>query len=146
MIEKRHYSILVVDDEKDIVESARDVLEGMLPNCTVRMADSVSHAMAALEKEPFDAVLVDYRMPDRNGLDFIKQAREKEPQVAAILMTAYGNMDIAARAVNQCHVDGFLPKPLDALTLVETVRAALDRTTEVGANLQIDASGSSPRA
>lgn len=125
----REFTVLVVDDEKDIAESAREVIEKMVPHCHVETAASCEQGIAALMRKPFDAVLVDYKMPHHTGLDFIREAHGLEPDVPAILMTAYGSIDLAAAAVNDCHVDGFLAKPIDAATLASAVEGALHRST-----------------
>lgn len=121
----RELSVLIVDDEKDIADSAREVLEHLVPNCHVVTADTCAHGLEALARCSFDAVLVDYRMPDRTGLEFIRLAHDIEPNVPIILMTAYGSMDMAMTAVNTFHVDGFLPKPIDAQRLVGAVEEAV---------------------
>lgn len=123
----RKMTVLVVDDEKDIADSAREVLEAMVPNCHVETADSCANGIATMMRQPIDAVLVDYRMPEHTGLDFIREARGLEPSVPAILMTAYANMDLASQAINAVHVDGFLAKPIDAATLAHAIESALQR-------------------
>ena len=121
-------AILVVDDEEDIAETAREVIEHFLPGSHVVTADSSAAGLAALRRAPFDAVLVDYRMPDGNGLDFIRAAHDVAPDVPAILMTAYGSIEVATEAVNACHVDGFLAKPLGAEQLAAAIQGAISRS------------------
>lgn len=123
----RPVNVLVVDDEKDIAASAREVLETLVPNCRVETADSCKQGLDALRRHPFDAVLVDYRMPQHSGLEFIREARGLEPEVPAILMTAYASFELATEAVNGLHIDGFLAKPIDALTLAHAVSGAVHR-------------------
>ncbi|MFO1533735.1 MAG: response regulator [Thermoplasmatota archaeon] len=117
-----------MDDEKDTTDSARDVIQMMVPHCRVETADSCAHGLDAVSRGSFDAVLVDYRMPERNGLEFIRQMHGLQPDVPAILMTAYGSIEVASEAINDCHVDGFLAKPLDAMRLAETVEGAIRRS------------------
>lgn len=121
-------AILVVDDEEDIAETAREVIEHFLPGSHVVTAESSAAGLAALRRAPFDAVLVDYRMPDGNGLDFIRAAHDVAPDVPAILMTAYGSIEMATEAVNACHVDGFLSKPVGARQLADAIQGAVTRS------------------
>jgi DNA-binding NtrC family response regulator len=121
-------AILVVDDEEDIAETAREVIEHFLPGSHVVTAESSAAGLAALRRAPFDAVLVDYRMPDGNGLDFIRAAHGVAPDVPAILMTAYGSIEVATEAVNACHVDGFLSKPVGARQLADAIQGAIARS------------------
>jgi len=121
------FSVLVVDDEQDIAEAARDVIEQMVPHCHVETADSCAQGLDAMSRHPFDAVLVDYRMPAGNGFEFIRAARAAQPEVPVILMTAYGSIELATEAVNACHVDGFLAKPIDAQALAQAVEGAIHR-------------------
>jgi CheY-like chemotaxis protein len=121
-------SVLIVDDEPDIALSAREAIERFVPGAHVTVANSYASAVAALEKEPVDVALVDYRMPGKDGLEFVSRAHELEPGLPVILMTGHGSVEVAARAINRHQVQGFLPKPFDAVVLAETVQAALNRS------------------
>lgn len=123
-------TVLVVDDDPDIVDSVREVLERFVPGVQVATAKSASAGLALLRALHVDLVLVDYKMPGRNGLEFLERAQELEPGLPVILMTGFGSVDVAARAVNRHRVQGFLPKPFDAVVLADTVQAALRRAKD----------------
>lgn len=119
--------ILVVDDDEDLAVSAKEAIERFVPGSQVTIANSYASGITALESSPVDLALVDYKMPGRDGLDFVARANELEPGLPVILMTGFGSVDVAARAINRHHVAGFLPKPFDAVVLAETVQSVLRR-------------------
>ena len=68
------FSILVIDDEDIIRETFQEVLQDA--GYLVRVAENSSEALNILRQEHFDILLVDYNLPDMNGVDFIKEASE----------------------------------------------------------------------
>src|SRR5687767_4961288 len=83
----RRQTILLVDDEADILESLKFVLESFLPDVDVRTADSGHRALESLAEKPVDLIVSDYRMPEMNGLEFLGKARTIHPNVPRILIT-----------------------------------------------------------
>lgn len=126
-------SVLIVDDDAAIAESARQTLERFVPGVRVTVANSYATGLGALGSLPVDLVLVDYRMPGHTGLELAARAHQLEPGLPVILMTGYASVDVAARAVNEFGVQGFLPKPFDAVVLAETVRKALSNAPAASA-------------
>jgi DNA-binding NtrC family response regulator len=126
-LRRRRRTVLLVEDEPDIASSARQVLERFVPDVRVVSAPSAQAGLDILRAGHVDVLLVDYRLPGKDGLEFVRQAHELEPGLPAILMTAYGTVDLAARAINEHRIAGFLAKPFDAVVLAETVQKALQR-------------------
>jgi DNA-binding NtrC family response regulator len=91
--------ILLVDDETAILEALEILFRG--EGYEVAVADSGPKAIAALEDERPDIVLTDIRMPGAGGLDVLSQAREVDPEMPVILMTAQASLQSAVRAVNE---------------------------------------------
>jgi two-component system response regulator HydG len=91
--------ILVVDDEIAILETLQILFRG--EGYEVTVADSGPKALAALEGERPDLVLTDIRMPGAGGLDVLTAAREVDPEMPVILMTAQASLQSAVRAVNE---------------------------------------------
>ncbi|MFQ3610965.1 MAG: sigma-54 dependent transcriptional regulator, partial [Fimbriimonadales bacterium] len=118
----RKATILVVDDELNI----RRILERALAKegFTVQLAESGHQALQQIQSESFDVVITDVVMPDMNGLDLLKKARELNPNLQVILMTAYGTIPTAVEAMRNGAVD-FLTKPLDLPVLLKVIRHAL---------------------
>ena len=118
-------AILVVDDEPDIVESLKDVLEAHLGQVKVLTASSGKAGLALFKKEGVDLVISDYRMPGMDGLEFLTKCRETNPNTPRILITAYPELDAAVRAINEAQIQNFLTKPIMPDALMQAVNAAL---------------------
>ncbi|HLE95765.1 MAG TPA: response regulator [Candidatus Thermoplasmatota archaeon] len=117
--------ILVVDDEADIRDSLRELFEGSLPDLRCLTADGGATAIEILGREPVDLVVTDYKMPGMNGLELLSEARRLAPEVPRILITAFPDLDLAIRAVNDARIENFFTKPFDPAKVVDTVRDIL---------------------
>jgi len=115
--------VLFVDDEPAI----RDVMKIELPRMghDVVMCEDGHAALKALEKQPFDAAIVDLRMPGLSGWDVIDHIKKVSPETEVIISTGHGDVDAAIQAVRMGAYD-FLRKPCK---LVE-ISAALKRVAE----------------
>ncbi len=91
--------ILVIDDETGILDSLRILLKG--EGFDVRVAHGGKEGLKALETEAPELVLSDIRMPGATGLDVLRRAREIDPTMAVILMTAQASLQSAVEAVNE---------------------------------------------
>lgn len=121
------HSILIVDDEPDIVTSLSDVFELSLPGAKIHTAKNGKEGLAILKKHAIDVIVSDYRMPGMDGLEFLTEARTIAPKAARILITAYPELDIAVRAINDAQIQNFLTKPIAPEKLIEAVNAALHK-------------------
>src|SRR5829696_3846262 len=117
-------TILVVDDEALIRWSLRERLQA--DGHTVLEAET---GQAALEKLPegIDLVLLDYRLPDTDGLSLLKRIKEFDHDVLVILLTAYASVDTAVEAMKQGAYH-FANKPFNLDEVAATVDRALEAT------------------
>lgn len=116
-------AILVIDDEALFGKAVKRRLERAGYRCA--HVTTLLAASAALEKDEPDLVLLDMRLPDGSGLDFLKAMRPSK-RVPVVVMTAYGEVDDAVTAMKYAAAD-YLKKPLDLdelLLIVEKVIAA----------------------
>jgi DNA-binding NtrC family response regulator len=121
----RAQRILVVDDEEDIRESLKALFETCLEEVEVVTAASGADGLDVLEKETIDLVITDYKMPGMNGLEFLSHAAKTGPTVPRILVTAFPDLEIAIRAINDANVENFFTKPFEAEKVLEVVRSLL---------------------
>jgi len=116
-------SILVVDDETEI----REGLELLLTSegYEVDPADCARAAFERLEARPYDLVLLDVSLPDRNGIEMLRELRHRDPQVVVILITAYGSIDMARAAFKSGALD-YITKPWSNDELLAQVAQAVE--------------------
>ncbi len=117
-------SVLIIDDEAAIRESLETLLA--FEGYDVTSAETGEEGLARLAETPFELVLLDFALPDRNGLDVLAEIRSRDPQLAVIMITAYGTVDNAVRAM-QSGATNFIQKPWDNEKLLADVRAAVAR-------------------
>ena len=114
--------ILVADDEPQIVRLCSLTLDQ--EGYVVHGVNSGRAAIAALQAEAFDVLVVDIRMPDVDGLTVLRQAREVDPNLTAVVITGYATLD---RTIEALHAGarGFLLKPFGFEELIAEVQEAL---------------------
>src|SRR5512143_1168085 len=116
-------TILVVDDEASVRESIRMILE--YAKYTVLYAESGAKALSTVREQPVDAVLLDIKMPGKDGIEVLREMKEVRPELPVVMVSGHGTVETAVEATKLGAYD-FLPKPLDRDKLLITVRNALD--------------------
>ena len=116
--------ILVVDDEKEIRGFLSRALTRM-GGFQVELAESAEGALQKIEKEPFDLVLTDLKMPKMDGLQLISEIAKSKPETLTIMMTGHGTIDSALTAMKRGASD-YLMKPLNLDELIVRIRKVLD--------------------
>jgi len=116
-------SILVVDDEAEI----REGLELLLTSegYGVTSAETGETGLAKLEEQPFDLLLLDVSLPDRNGLELLREIRRRDPYLSVVLITAYGSIDMA-RAAFKSGAQDYITKPWSNDELLAQVAQAVE--------------------
>lgn len=110
-------NIMIVDDEKIVRESLFHWFTKL--GHTVEKASSGFEALDGLEKNPFDVLFVDIRMPEMNGLELLEKVKTEYPETVVVIITAYGSIETAVKAM-QLGASDYLLKPFkpDYLSLV----------------------------
>jgi DNA-binding NtrC family response regulator len=114
--------VLIADDDAVSRQLFAEVLEG--EGYQVYRVQSGGEALAHLQNECPDLLIVDVRMPGISGLDVTRQVHRENPQVPVVVMTAFGSMDTAIEAIREGAFD-FISKPMNLEELKKTVRRAL---------------------
>jgi DNA-binding NtrC family response regulator len=115
-------SILIVDDEAAIRESLQTLLE--LEGYEVETSGDGAEGLARLADRPYDLVLLDFALPERNGIEILQDIRERDSELAVIMITAYGTVENAVNAM-QAGATNFIQKPWDNEKLLADVRTAV---------------------
>ncbi len=115
---------MVVDDEQVVREVICNALEG--PNIFLVETSNGEEAISLLLREAFDLVIADKNLPGITGMDVIRRARAIDPNMGALLITAYASRDSAEEAM-AIGVDNYIEKPFGITDLEEKVKDALAR-------------------
>lgn len=119
------YAVLFVDDEAMALEAFDMACGGYFPVLT---ASSAMEASKILENRSEDiAILIsDQRMPQKNGVELLKDVRQRHPHITRMLTTAYADFDATVAALNEAEIFRYIPKPWDVATLRRELNAAME--------------------
>ena len=126
--------MLIIDDEAAIRESLETLLE--MEGYEVQSAATGDEGLTRIGDRPYDLVLLDLALPDRNGIDLLAELHAHDPQLAVIMITAYGTVENAVKAM-QAGATNFVQKPWDNEKLLADVRAAVARHRAEEENVQL---------
>jgi len=116
----REKNILVIDDDKIILDSLCEFLT--LEGFRTSGAETLKGALATLEQEHYSLVITDVNLPDGDGLELLDIIRENHPQTVALVITGYGTIESAVKAIKQGAYD-YLTKPI----VDDDLRLAVER-------------------
>ena len=116
--------ILVVDDEPIVLECCQRILEDQ--GHTVYLVHSAEGALAAMKTDPFEVLLVDIKMPVRDGIDLVHEIKERWPRTAVIIMTGYSTPE-TIRKSKSVKADRFIAKPFTPDELLEILRPIISK-------------------
>ena len=127
-------SLLVVDDEKAQLETLAGYLKKK--GYTVLQAESGAQALSIAQQEYIDLVLTDMRMPEVNGLELLQRLKIINPEIAVVVMTAFGNIEDAVKAMQEGAED-YLQKPIDLDHLDIVLHKVLERRRLISENREL---------
>jgi DNA-binding NtrC family response regulator len=113
--------VLLVDDEEAYVKTLAERME--MRDVGSRVALSGEEALAMLEDEPPDVMVLDLRMPGIDGMEVLEKVKKKHPQIEVIILTGHGS-DKEEKEARRLGAFEYLQKPADTSHLLSTVRAA----------------------
>ncbi len=127
--------VLVVDDEKNIRHTLMLCLEDI--GCEVTAAATAEAALTATAQRPFDIAFVDLKIGQSSGLDLLPKLLAENPNLAAVVLTAYATFDTAVEAIRRGAVD-YLPKPFTPDQIRILVAKLAQRITTLGRLAELD--------
>jgi DNA-binding NtrC family response regulator len=116
----REMKMLLIDDDEWIRDSLSIFFEG--EGCQIKALETAEEGLEALKKQSYDIIIVDYRLPGMDGLDFLKRIKDTTPSVMKILITAYGSENVVTDA-KQMGIQDLIEKPFTT----KTIEASLSR-------------------
>lgn len=122
------YRLMLVDDEENILRALRRTLtanDGGAYPFNVEIFSSPEAALKRADEVKFDLVLSDYRMPGMDGVQFLRQFREKQPDAARLVLSGYADVEWVIGAINEAQIFQFIPKPWHDAELRVTLTQAL---------------------
>ena len=116
--------VVLVDDDKHICKSTAQTLQ--MEGIDVDVFDDADSAVTEFDAVRTGVIVCDIKMPGMSGLELMQRAREIDPEIPVILITGYGDIATAVRAMRDGAYD-FIEKPFAPDNLVEVVRKAMER-------------------
>ena len=111
-------NLLIIDDDAKILRNLRLLFRD---DYTVFAASDTAEGRRILDRDDIHIVICDYRMPGEDGLSFLIHLRERFPWIVRVLITAYGDVDLVIRALNEGEVHRFVAKPYRSDELVTII-------------------------
>ncbi len=128
--------ILIAEDEK----TQRELLEGFLKKegFSVEAVSNGRDALGKLQGNLFDLALIDFKMPEFDGLQTLREIRKHYPDLPVVMMTAYGTVETAVASMKEGALD-YLTKPIDLDELLLMLQKVIERSTLIRENKELKA-------
>jgi DNA-binding NtrC family response regulator len=118
------FRVLIVDDELDFLETILKRLKRRKIDATG--VSSGKEALDLLERQPFDVVILDVRMPGMDGIETLKEMKKRRPLMEVIMLTGHASVEAGMQGMQLGAFD-FVMKPADIDELLEKIRQAHER-------------------
>jgi DNA-binding NtrC family response regulator len=119
-------SLLVLDDEEMVLTSLRNLFR-LKTDYEVIVHTSAQKALESAHARSIDLVISDYLMPEMDGITFLGQFKEIQPQTIRVLLTGYADKENAIRAINQVGLYQYIEKPWDNTALLVVIKNGLEK-------------------
>jgi len=130
-------TILCVDDEANVLRSLKRLF--LDEDYEIVTAESGSEGLAILQqRQPVQVVISDYRMPEMDGVDFLRQVHERWPETVRIVLSGYADTAAVVSAINEGQIYKFIPKPWNDDELKMTIAKAVERYFLIKANRELN--------
>ena len=127
-------TILIIDDEKEICESIKMILE--YEGYNVEYSTSALKGLNIIAEKQIACLLLDIQMPEMNGFEVLKKVKDATPSLSVIIISAHGSVENAIKATRLGAFD-FIEKPIDRDKLLISVRNAIEQVKLLTENIEI---------
>ena len=117
-IKLRQMKILLIDDDEWIRDSLSLYFEG--EGCHLLALETAEEGIEALKGQNYDIMMVDYRLPGMDGLEFLKRIQKTQSHAMKVLITAYRSKEVVSKAI-KIGIDGFIEKPFTTRNIEESL-------------------------
>jgi DNA-binding NtrC family response regulator len=114
----REMKILLIDDDEWIRDSLSIFFEA--EGCHVLALETAEEGLSAIKDHTFDLIIVDYKLPGLDGLEFLKRIHNTQPGAIKVLITAYRDENVVSEA-KKLKVHGFIEKPFTSDTIMASL-------------------------
>jgi DNA-binding NtrC family response regulator len=128
------YKILLVDDEQNVLNALRRELQ---QDYSIEAFNNPHAALQRGKDTPFDLVIADYKMPEMNGIEFLKQFGQQRPDAVRLMLSGQADFNALIDSINETHIYRFMEKPWDKTELAITLAEALAHREQVLKNRQL---------
>ncbi len=123
-----NFRIMVVDEEKDGLHLIRKTLDN--EGYSVKLASNVRDALNIFKEFKPHLIITELKVPNKGGISLIKSCKKINNEVNSIILTAYGNIEIAVESMKMGGID-YLTKPFDRNRLISAVKSACEKKTQM---------------
>jgi DNA-binding NtrC family response regulator len=116
--ELRNMKILIIDDDEWIRDSLRIFFEA--EGCFVVVLETAEEGLAELKCQAYDLIIVDYKLPGLDGLEFLKRSHDEQSDAMKVLITAYRTNSVVVEA-RKLKIQGFIEKPFTSESLMASL-------------------------
>ena len=121
---RSEFNILIIDDEEAMRDSCRQALS--VEGNRIEVAEDGVRGLAMLERESFDLVILDLKMPGLSGMEVLKKIKEQDTEIVVVVITGYATIEFAVEAMRIGAYD-FIPKPFAPERLRVVVERAMEK-------------------
>jgi DNA-binding NtrC family response regulator len=116
--------ILIIDDDENITKAEAEILEDQ--GYIVDIAGTGTEAIEKTQKNNYNLMLVDIKLPDMEGIDILNKIRDTTPKIRKIIVTGYPTLQNAIAAVNKS-ADAYIIKPFDVEKMLATIKEQIEK-------------------
>lgn len=126
--------VLIIDDEVGMCETLEDILEEH--EFIAESAYDGKTGLKKIKEKKFNAVILDLKLPDLNGIDVLEKIKKYSPEIEVIIITAYATLENAIDAINK-GAYGYITKPIDVNELINFLKQAIEKQKLIEENKKL---------